>query len=340
MENKLNISPLERRIGSFVGVHTGDSRGAPYETWGPKRITADMSARGNIELFDYPNPWAKTDQNGATLPAGRPTDDTEQTACLAESLIACNGLDTGHLYELLRASVFDEKSLLWSGRSTGAGGTTKNALSGDPVRIEAARNNNIGTNGSLMRCAPMAHWWANELMEAADDRRLIWIAEAKRATFLMSDVTHTHHHANQACWIYTMILASLLGGNTPTRAIEDVLWIDASVLSYEMWIRVSSRLRDRQDYPYDPGDWPGRGTAEFSLYVALYSLLNTTSFREGIDMAVRVGGDTDTYAAIAGGLLGACYGYEAIPVEWRSVILGHDKMVGYATAIYELRCVQ
>ena len=38
--------------------------------------------------------------------------------------------------------------------------------------------------------------------------------------------------------------------------------------------------------------------------------------------AVRVGGDTDTVAAIAGQLLGARYGASAVPWRWRRVLHG------------------
>lgn len=326
-------SLFDRYLGTLVGVHVGDSLGAPYETWGPTKITEDITARGGLTFFDYPNPWAK-DGNGAVLPAGRPTDDSEQTACLAISLLEKNSLDTEHLFELLRASVFDQKSVLWEGKSTGAGGTTRNALSGDPERMRAARENTIGTNGSLMRASPMALWYAYQLMEIDDDRKLIWVAEAKRATYLMSEVTHTHPHSQQACWLYIMTLSSLLCGNEPCSAVKDIAWIDASVLNDEFTIRVLSQLRDKRLQPYDPGAFPMRGTAEFSLYVALYALKHATSFAHGIEIAIRVGGDTDTYAAIAGGLLGAHFGYEAIPEEWRKTILGHDVMVDLATQMY------
>jgi ADP-ribosylglycohydrolase len=314
----------------------GDSYGAPVETKGPKEVARIIAQHGDLLLFDYENPWPH-DGNGAILPAGRPTDDSEQTACLAESLLACNGLTTSHLYQLLRASVYEEKSLLWSGKSTGAGGTTKDALSGDPTRLAKAQANTIGTNGALMRSAPLGLWYVNQLMEAGDDRRLIWIAEAKRATYLMAEVTHTHPHAQQACWLYVTVLVSLLCGDSPERALADIAWIDAAVLNDELTIRIMSMLRDRHVHPIDPGAWPMRGTAEFSLYVAFYVLKHAKSFKEGIEMAVRVGGDTDTYAAIAGGLLGAHYGYEAIPLAWRKAILGHDQMVRYANEIVARR---
>ena len=337
----MNIDLLNRFKGTLVGVHVGDSIGAPYEeTFRPAKIAEDIAARGGLVFFNYANPWAK-DGNGAILPAGRPTDDSEQTACLAASLLECGSLDTRHLYRLLQESVFDQKSLLWKGRSTGAGGTTKNALSGDRVREEQARNNPIGTNGSLMRCSPMALWFARDIFDISNNGKFdsSTMRIVKQAVHDMSLVTHTHPHSKTACWLYTIILSSLLAGNDPLTALGDVDDIDPNLKCDPMTIRIGSRLNDPYERPYDPGAFPMRGTAEFSLYVALYALMHSTSFSTGIEIAIRVGGDTDTYAAIAGGLLGAHYGYDAIPPLWRQTILGHDPMVKYAAEIYERQTI-
>jgi ADP-ribosyl-[dinitrogen reductase] hydrolase len=48
--------------------------------------------------------------------------------------------------------------------------------------------------------------------------------------------------------------------------------------------------------------------------------------RLALDAAVRGGNDTDTVAAIAGGLLGAAYGASAIPANWRRVLHGWPAM--------------
>ena len=37
-------------------------------------------------------------------------------------------------------------------------------------------------------------------------------------------------------------------------------------------------------------------------------------------MAANMGGDADTIAAITGGLAGALYGYERIPLRWRMLL--------------------
>lgn len=309
----------DRYIGTLIGVHVGDSLGAPYETWAPERIAIDIEKRDGLTLFDYENPW-KTDGNGDMLPAGRPTDDSDQTATLADHLIRYRGIHPEKLRLDLRKNIVDGISLLWNGRATGAGGTTRKALSDNPEEVKEALANTIGTNGSLMRATPMGLWFGPNGAYLKSD----WQYEQVR---LMSEVTHAHPHATSACWLYTRALTDTLQGGK-------ALFISTT---HPLEQRIGSRLSDPHDFPYDPGAWPARGTAEFSLYVALYALLKTKSFAEGIELAIRVGGDTDTYAAIAGGLLGAKYGYEGIPQKWREGILGHDTMVKLAEDLYNIR---
>jgi ADP-ribosylglycohydrolase len=60
---------------------------------------------------------------------------------------------------------------------------------------------------------------------------------------------------------------------------------------------------------------------------AAWSAIATTDEGPGqlprtLDAAVRCGFDTDTVAAIAGGLVGAAYGASAVPSEWRQLLHG------------------
>ncbi|MGN1042917.1 MAG: ADP-ribosylglycohydrolase family protein, partial [Christensenellales bacterium] len=58
-----------------------------------------------------------------------------------------------------------------------------------------------------------------------------------------------------------------------------------------------------------------------SLEAAIWSVMTTSSYKECVLKAVNLGDDTDTVAAIAGGLAGALYGYDAIPEEWKDALL-------------------
>jgi hypothetical protein len=61
-----------------------------------------------------------------------------------------------------------------------------------------------------------------------------------------------------------------------------------------------------------------------TIEAAIWCLMNTHSYKECVLTAVNLGDDTDTIAAIAGGLAGALYGYEAIPQEWRNTLIKRD----------------
>jgi hypothetical protein len=58
-----------------------------------------------------------------------------------------------------------------------------------------------------------------------------------------------------------------------------------------------------------------------ALQNAFHALLASAGPEGGIVTTVRRGGDTDTNAAIAGALLGAVHGRDALPSRWRSLVL-------------------
>ena len=57
-----------------------------------------------------------------------------------------------------------------------------------------------------------------------------------------------------------------------------------------------------------------------SLEASFWCILNSKSYEETVLKAVNLGSDTDTTAAISGGLAGLIYGYEAIPKRWVNVL--------------------
>ena len=56
----------------------------------------------------------------------------------------------------------------------------------------------------------------------------------------------------------------------------------------------------------------------------MWCLLNSNTYEETVFKAVNLGSDTDTTAAIVGGLAGLLYGYESIPEEWINVLARKD----------------
>lgn len=64
----------------------------------------------------------------------------------------------------------------------------------------------------------------------------------------------------------------------------------------------------------------GTGYVVDALEAAVWSLVTTGSFEGALLKAINLGDDTDTVGAIAGGLAGLFYGYEAIPQDWLAAL--------------------
>jgi hypothetical protein len=74
-----------------------------------------------------------------------------------------------------------------------------------------------------------------------------------------------------------------------------------------------------------------QGWVLVALQNAFHQLLHAVSVEEGVTRTVMSGGDTDTNAAIAGALLGAVHGREAIPTDWQRMILTCRPIAGLPT---------
>ena len=75
-----------------------------------------------------------------------------------------------------------------------------------------------------------------------------------------------------------------------------------------------------------------QGWVLIALQNAFFQLLHAESLVAGLSDTVMRGGDTDTNAAIAGALLGAVHGRDAIPSTWRPALLSCRPLPGSPTA--------
>ena len=57
-----------------------------------------------------------------------------------------------------------------------------------------------------------------------------------------------------------------------------------------------------------------------TLQIAFYHLLYAESFYDGVINVISLGGDTTNNAAITGALLGARFGANGIPSQWRNTV--------------------
>jgi len=61
-----------------------------------------------------------------------------------------------------------------------------------------------------------------------------------------------------------------------------------------------------------------------TLEASIWCLLTTSNYKDAVLKAVNLGSDTDTTAAVTGGLAGLLYCYDTIPAEWVKVLERRD----------------
>ncbi len=318
-QNKISLQ--DRYRGALVGVLCGDALGAPYETWPSVAIRQDIQHRRGLVLFDYDDPWEKDGR----FPAGRPTDDSEMTAALAEHYVEEG--NEADLYQKFRRCVVEKKSYLCDLPAYGFGGTTRKALA-ESTYLESLAELNylqrigkaIPSNGALMRAAPVA---LRYFRSTRSEMALQAVTQAM--------ITHRHQAAIWTSVLYTFLMNDLLEGKEYEVAAHDVL---AYYLSCgNEYNELTECIRVPAERPPIPKGFGGG--ALYTLTVANWAVASSFSFEEGMTKAIMIGRDVDTYGAVTGGLLGALYGIDAIPKHWQDKLLGRDHMVSLADALFE-----
>jgi ADP-ribosylglycohydrolase/fructose-1,6-bisphosphatase/inositol monophosphatase family enzyme len=277
-----DAGPLARAQGCLLGQFAGDSLGSLVEF----ARAPDVAAR-------YPDGGPRALADGGTwdLLAGQGTDDSEMALALARSIVAEGRFERGAVkrayQEWLRSEPFD------------IGGTVRAAL------VERL-NPHSKANGSLMRACPLGIY-AHALPPRA----------AAELAHQDSRITHPNPACLDAVAAFVVAIShALRAGDGPQGAYEAATrWAEASGT-----FRVREALRRAAAEP-PVCDLETQGYVLIALQNAFYELLHAPSLEAGVVATVRRGGDTDTNGAIAGALLGAVHGREAVPAQWRQMIL-------------------
>ncbi len=184
------------------------------------------------------------------------------------------------------------------------------------AREHHQRTGRSGGNGSLMRTAPVALAYLDDGAAMIDSARQI------------SELTHADPDAADACALWcAAIRHAILTGTLDARI--GLIHLDSG--RRDLWARRLDEAEAAQ-----PADFTKNGWVVRALQAAWCAITTTPvpdddpaaavfradHLRLTLEAAVRGGGDTDTVAAIAGGLLGAAYGASAVPAEWRVVLHG------------------
>ena len=309
----LSVAQTDRAAGVLLGLACGDALGVPYEFGRPPCQDELAEMRGGGLGGFAPGEWS---------------DDTSMAVASAE--VAATGAD------LTAAEALDavaEGFLRWYvsqppdiGIQTQAvlAATKARAEIGSPaetMRVEAAAyaagHAHSAGNGALMRTAPVA-------LAHLDDRQTC--ATAARA---IASLTHADPLAVDSCVLWTeAIRLAVVEGHLDVPAGLDLV----PATRRDRWAQwLQEALEAESGAPFTPN-----GFTVTALQAALAAISSTSvprtdpsigSFaclhlQDALHAAVRIGDDTDTVAAIAGGLLGARWGASAVPWHWRRAVHG------------------
>lgn len=282
----LDDQQLDRALGVLLGTAAGDALGAGYEFTYPAAHTEIRMKGGGT--FDWdPGEW---------------TDDTSMAICVTD------GLTDGQadLDAIARSFV-----RWYDSGPPDIGTQTRAVLSGrcrsgrEMTGRAASLTGRTGGNGSLMRTAPVA-------LAFLDDP-----GGCVRTAGAISDLTHYDGRAREACQMWSCAIRHAVLTGSPDGVRIYLEQAPASVRAY--W----GPLLDIAESG-SPADFPNNGWVVHALQTAWWALTRAAcDLPETLEYCVRAGNDTDTTAAIAGGLVGACRGASAIPSEWKSLLHGY-----------------
>lgn len=294
-----STSRANRFRGCLIGLAVGDAVGTTLEFCRPGTFApiSDMIGGG---LFDLkPGEW---------------TDDTSMALCLATSLVEQHGFDA-HDQMQRYLQWYQTGYLSSNGQCFDIGNTVRIALTRFRETGKAfSGSTDPGTagNGSIMRLAPVPMFFANDAEKAVH-----FSGESSRTT-------HAAPSAVDACRYFGGLIFGALHGATkesllsPNYSPATEYW-KRNLLNPDIAVIAEGSFKRK-----GPPGIRGTGYVVQSLEAALWAFFKSSSFPEGLLLAVNLGDDADTTGAVYGQLAGAFYGESAIPQSWRLKLAKRD----------------
>ncbi len=288
-------------IGCLLGTAIGDAIGLCYE---------GLSKQRQYRMFP--------DINGYHFIFGRgmTSDDTEHTCMVAQALIVSGGDVKRFL-----------KNLGWRfrfwllGLPAGIGYATLRAI----LKLWfgfSPENSGVFSagNGPCMRSAIIGVCYGNDI------KKLCELVKA------CTRITHTDPKAEFGA--LAVALAAFMASNEPERNIspyeyyqmlQDISGADAKEFLELIKMAVESVAAGQTTESFSKGLGLSKGVSGYVYHtvpIVIHAWLkNQKDYRSAIMEVIRCGGDTDTSAAILGGIIGACVGKNGIPEEWLDGLL-------------------
>ena len=291
---------------SILGFIIGDALGVPYE-FKAKEL---MDACPATDMIEFGTHW---------MPKGSWSDDSSMMLITMQWLIDLKKWKTP-IDEVGYDELLDLKNrwkkwyvngyMTPSGRCFDIGRQTRLSLLEPELYNKISLDPDGQGNGALMRILPFA--WLIAINNGH-------IEAVKYLMYKTCEITHGNAASNYFCSKYVEDI---------NDAINDCLFtVELAVMCGVVG-----------DSPVQSSGWV-KDTYQCVRIAGLNSKsINDPieSYKKAVLFAVNLGEDTDTVAAITGGLIGASFNENCLPVDWISNIIKLDMIEGIISEFYEL----
>jgi ADP-ribosylglycohydrolase len=321
------ITPTERVVGCLKGIAVGDAIGKQTENlsrdevrrWYPRGIMGFEGTAGAV-IPRY------TGNSKRQWRIGETTDDTERTLAVARTIIAERSVShesVGREMLACTKSVHPGVRSLWEFHEAA-----------DPSRIATVHDG----CGAAVRVAPVGIFFSSD--------RLDDIVNGAREASIS---THGGPLAIAAAAATAAAVSAAVDAASPSQALEcaeraaslaEHRWPGGSVPRFAQAIRSThdfiAGLSIREPDEIAAGSFPNQPLTIVPLALALATTMD--SAEDAILLAANVGGDSDSVASIAGGILGAMYP-RTVNDDWHEIVesVNNHQLVAIAGQLVRLR---
>ncbi|TBR20009.1 ADP-ribosylglycohydrolase family protein [bacterium] len=298
---------MDRLVGTLLGTAVGDALGLPAE---------------GLSAADVRRRWGRLTRYRLLGPVGFVSDDTEQSALVAQSLAR-------HPDDPERCAAAFRRSLVaWFWRLPwGVGLATVRACLRASFGLTPSGVASAG-NGAAMRSAVVGTFFREDA--------------ARRRSFAetLARVTHLDPRAVQAAVFVADVAAGAASGLSPAAAVGAA----AAGVSHPELSKALARVKGLAGAGASAETAADAlGTSGYSVHTAAYAAFLFARFGEDpracLEETASAGGDTDSIGAVVGGWLGALHGAAGLPEDLVAGLCGgpfgrvHLERLGAALAL-------
>lgn len=309
-----NNNPIDLKVqsdgenkiyGGLFGFCVGDALGVPVEF-----STREERKKDPIKEMRAYGTYHQ--------PFGTWSDDTSLTICLIDAInrgYSIKGV-AENFADFYKKGCFTPYGEVFDIGNSTRGSIIKICAGKNPIECGGRTETDNG-NGSLMRILPIAFYG-----KKFSEQELIKLTEE------VSSLTHAHKRSKLACIFYVELAIQIILGYEKEEALDRTIAFIENNCAYIYSDELSNfgRILSKEIVNVAEDEIKSTGYVIDTLEAVLWVFFHTDGYRDTILKAINLGGDTDTIAAIVGGIAGIYYGLNDIPKEWLQSIAKKEEL--------------